>query len=94
MFSYLKAMLKQNKDYGSVHRAEVEHAADDAQRKHLAIKAEAMQGRQFKTRQGDMLIIVEEAGWLAEIRNGVRACRRMTQNFLDAIEAGRLIPAR
>lgn len=94
MFGYLKAMLGQNKDYSSVHHTEVTKATNEAKLKYLAIKSEALQGRQFTTRKGDVLVVVEESGLLTEIRNGIRVCRRMDQNFLDAIEAARLIPAR
>jgi len=94
LFAYLRALIGKDRDYGYLVREEVKVVRDIQQHQRIEEKAEALQGRQFTDRSGEIIVIVESRGILTEIRNGQRFCRHMDQLFLDAIEDGRLIGVR
>ena len=71
------------------HKAQ--HIEDQVQM-HLTHKAQDMVGHKFQNRDGTMQVEVDASGMLRETRNGTSVMRLFTENFLDALAAGRLIP--
>lgn len=94
LFAYIRALLGKDKDYTFIVRAEARAGAEDQAKRRIDEKRIALLGRQYQTRDGSMIVVVEPGGVLAQIANGRRACCPMNQQFLDAIDEGRLIPLR
>ena len=94
LYAYLRALLGKNKDYGHQAREIAKEETADQERIYLREKGEALVGRTFRSRDERVLVTVEESGMLIEVRDGRRAARPMCLSFLEAIEAGRLVPSR
>lgn len=93
-YAYIKSLLQKGQDFAYKVRATNKTNQEEQERVYLARKAEAMAGRSFTDRDGNMVITVEANGMLVMVRNGQRAAKRITQSFLDAIDAGRLVAYR
>jgi hypothetical protein len=94
LYAYLRALLGKGRDFAEKVRGNVGELKEQQQREYLRHKAEALSGRQFMSRDASLHVVVDESGMLIETREGRRAARPMCQAFLDAIEAGRLMPVR
>lgn len=94
LYAYLRALLGKGRDFADKVRDSVGELKGQQAREYLSHKAEALSGRQFMSRDGSLYVVVDESGMLLETREGRRAARPMCQSFLDAIEAGRLVPVR
>lgn len=94
LYAYLRALLGKGRDFADKVRENVGEAKAQQAREYLRQKAEALAGRQFMSRDASLYVLVDESGMLIETREGRRGARPMCQSFLDAIEAGRLVPVR
>jgi hypothetical protein len=94
LYAYLRALLGKGRDFADKVVEKVGELKEQEQREYLRHKAQALAGRQFTNREGSVHVLVEESGMLIETREGRRGARPMCQSFLDAIEAGRLVPVR
>lgn len=89
LYAYLRALLGKGRDF-SQRAMEVDQMARDSQvTEFLKQKSEALEGRSFARKDGSLTVRIE-AGMLIEVRSGKRSARPMCQEFLDAIESGRL----
>jgi hypothetical protein len=94
LYAYLRALLGKGRDFAGKVVEKVGEIKEQQQREYLRHKADALSGRQFMSRDGGVHVLVDESGMLIETREGRRGARAMCQSFLDAIEAGRLVPVR
>lgn len=94
LYAYLRALLGKGRDFADKVRDNIGELKEQQEREYLRHKAEALSGRQFMSRDGGVHVLVDECGMLIETREGRRGARAMCQSFLDAIEAGRLMPVR
>lgn len=94
LYAYLRALLGKGRDFANKVVEKVGELKEQQQREYLRHKADALSGRQFMSRDGGVHVLVDESGMLIETREGRRGARAMCQSFLDAIEAGRLVPVR
>ena len=94
LYAYLRALLGKGRDFADKVVEKVGELKEQQQREYLRHKAEALAGRQFMNRDGSVRVLVDQSGMLIETREGRRGARPMCQSFLDAIEAGRLMPTR
>lgn len=92
LFAYIRALLLKDRDYGWQVKEETKSMQDALKQQRLQQKSEALCGRRFMTRNGNIFVTVEKNGILTEIRNGVVAGRPMDEAFLDALEDGKLLP--
>lgn len=90
LYAYLRALLGKGRDFGFRATEETRDAAAVQEREYLKQKAQDLVGRTFQNRDQTLLVTVEDAGMLLEVRNGRRAARPFCRSFLEAIEAGRL----
>ena len=91
LYAYLITLLSKDKDYAAIHIRSTETAIKEREQERLRYKSEELAGRRFQSRDGKFLAIVENNGIITEIRNGARACRKLTTEFLEAIGDGRLV---
>lgn len=94
LYAYLRALLGSERDFGQRAQAAATEAQDQQQQNYLQEKAAAFAGQTFQSRDARLVVTVDACGMLLEEREGRRAARPMTQNFLDALAAGRLIARR
>ena len=96
MFSYVRKLLDSGRDFTQRANTELKARQDTEMRDHLARKAQEMIGRVFRTRDSKLFVEVTDDGSLCERRAGDQSGggnrRLMTESFLDAISAGRLVP--
>ena len=93
-YAYIKSLLKKGQDFAYKVRATNDANEEEQERAYLAQKAEAMAGRSFANREGNLIVTVEANGMLTLERDGQRAAKRIDRKFLDAIDAGRLVAHR
>lgn len=93
-YAYIKSLLKKGQDFAYKVRATNDANEEEQERAYLAQKAEAMAGRSFANREGNLIVTVEANGMLTLERDGQRAAKRIDRKFLDAIDAGRLVANR
>jgi len=94
LYAYLRALLDSKRDFGQRAQAAAIDAQDQQQQSYLQEKAAAFAGQTFQSRDAQLKVTVDACGMLLEERNGRRAARPLTQNFLDALAAGRLVARR
>ena len=92
--AYLTKVIKSGQDFNNCANELRQHHQDENKRDALKNKSHELVGRQFVNRDGTARFVVEEAGLVTELRDGMRRVMRFTQSFLDAIENRRLMPAR
>lgn len=93
-YAYIKSLLKKGQDFAYKVRETNAANQNEEERVYLARKAEAMAGRSFANREGNLIVTVEANGMLTLERDGQRAAKRIDRKFLDAIDAGRLVAHR
>lgn len=94
LYAYLRTLLASNRDFGQRAQAASTEALEQQQHDYLQEKTAAFAGQTFQSRDATLVVTVDACGMLLEERNGRRAARPMSQNFLDAIAAGRLMARR
>lgn len=92
--AYLRKVIKSGQDFTNPANELREHHQHEKQQEALMNKAHDLVGRQFVKADGTVRFVVEEAGFVTELRGSIRKVMRFTQGFLDAIESRRLMPAR
>lgn len=92
--AYLRKVIRSGQDFSNCANELRQHHQHEINQEVLKNKADDLVGRQFVKADGTARFVVEEAGFITEIRDGMRRVMRFTQGFLDAIESRRLIPAR
>ena len=92
LFSYLRKLLLKGQDFSLQAKEHKAQHIEDQVQMHLTHKAQDMVGHKFQNRDGTMQVEVDASGMLRETRNGTSVMRLFTENFLDALAAGRLIP--
>jgi hypothetical protein len=96
VFLYLKKMISQPADYTSIATKMIAKSTESAKRTKSKARLEQtsieLEGRSFKTRDGQIQIFVQAKGMLRvfDPRRGV-GYRPMDAEFLDALDAGRLV---
>lgn len=94
LVAYLKKVIKSGQDFSHCASELRQHHQHEIKLEILKNKAHELVGRQFVKADGTARFIIEEAGFVTELRDGIRRVMRFTQSFLDAIESRRLMPAR
>ena len=92
--AYLRKVIRSGQDFSNSAQELRQHHQHEIKQEALKNKARELVGRQFVNPDGTARFIVEEAGLVTELRDGIRRVMRFTQSFLDAIESRRLVPAR
>ncbi|WP_126448247.1 hypothetical protein [Sulfuricystis multivorans] len=92
LFAYVKTLLGKDKDYSWLVKEESKALAANQERERLERKALELRGRRFASKDGRIVVEVMGNGVLLEERDGVVTSTKINMPFLDAIEAGRLLP--
>lgn len=94
LFCYLRKLIRKGQDFKQ-RAAETKEAQQEQQEvERVKRKSAELVGRSFKTPDASVLITVEEGGVLREEQGRKVTYCNMSTRFLDAIDAGRLLPAR
>lgn len=93
-YAYLRTCIKSGRDF----KGQLQEAARATQQEqtelYLKHKGEALLGRHFRTKDGQTVFSIEQAGVITKIYQGTRITMMMNLAFLSAIENGRLVPVR
>jgi hypothetical protein len=92
--AYLKKVIRSGQDFSITAKGLRQYHQHEITQEALKNKALDLVGRQFVKADGTARFVVEEAGFITELRDGMRRVMRFTQGFLDAIDSRRLMPAR
>ena len=92
LFSYLRKLLLKGQDFSLQAKEHKAQHIEDQVQMHLTHKAQDMAGQKFQNRDGTMQVEVDASGMLRETRKGTTVMRMFSENFLEALAAGRLIP--
>lgn len=92
--AYLRKVIRSGQDFSITAKGLRQYHQHEITQEALKNKALDLVGRQFVKADGTARFVVEEAGFITELRDGMRRVMRFTQGFLDAIDSRRLMPAR
>ena len=92
LFSYLRKLLLKGQDFALQATEQKAQHIENQLQEHLTHKAQDMVGQRFQNRDGSVHVEVDSSGMLRETRKGISVMRMFTENFLDALASGRLIP--
>lgn len=91
LFAYIKALLLSGRDFSTGIREEEKHLSEMREKEYLREKAEIYEGKRFISKKSGKVFQIE-SGAVRETGGGRTGLAPFTQAFLDAVEAGKLVP--
>jgi len=94
LFAYVRALIKQDKDYAYILRKTTDSEAAKHQRQQddslIALKAREWSGQRYITRDQQRIWLVADSGFILRVDGRESASRRMDIAFVDAVMNGEL----
>lgn len=91
LYAYLQTLLGSGRDFSAGHREDQRKSDETRENAYLLEKSEIFEGRTFVSRKTGKTYQIE-SGAVRETYEGKSSMSPFTRAFLDAIEAGKLVP--